>query len=86
MTPRKKSYRPPVRRKVTEIKVEREGHVFRIDDRNGAVIYMEDAIAEMHLGRKLDSFEAVIHRNGNPLDNRWDNLEIVTVKIPEVGS
>jgi hypothetical protein len=80
-----KKYIQPRRRKVFKIEVEREGHVYRIDEHTGKVIYMEDQIAKMHLNRKLETFEAVIHRNGDPLDNRWDNLEIVTMKMTDGG-
>src|SRR3989442_799585 len=33
-------------------------------------------LMERHLGRKLDPWELVHHRNGNPTDNRADNLEV----------
>jgi hypothetical protein len=51
-------------------------HAYRVED--GRIIYMEDEIMEMHLGRKLRIDEQVVHKNGNTLDNRSDNLEIVT--------
>jgi hypothetical protein len=42
-------------------------------------VFMEDAIMELHLGRKLSTNERVRHKNGDPLDNRDANLELVTV-------
>jgi len=57
---------------------DRPGHIFRIDE-DGSIVYMEDVIAEQMLGRKLKTTEQVVHRNGNPQDNRRDNLEIVSI-------
>lgn len=47
---------------------------------NGRTIYMEDEIMERHIGRKLRENELVIHKNGNTLDNRFENLLLVTVR------
>ena len=57
---------------------ERPGHAWRV--KNGKVVYMEDDIIESHRGRKLDVTEQIIHKNGNVLDNRLENLEIVKVE------
>jgi hypothetical protein len=54
-----------------------EGHVYRID--GDAAVFMEDAIMESHLGRKLGANERVRHKNGDFLDNRGINLELITV-------
>jgi hypothetical protein len=44
---------------------------------------MEDEIMENMIGRKLTRREEVRHRNGNTLDNRRENLELVTVVSTE---
>lgn len=49
-------------------------------NRNGKKVRAHRWIMEQHIGRKLDKFEYVHHINGNPLDNRIENLSIVTPK------
>lgn len=53
------------------------GHVYRID--GDRAIFMEDAVMESRLGRKLAVNERVRHKNDDFLDNRDANLELVTV-------
>ena len=60
---------------------ERPGHVWAYDD--GKIVYLEDVVVEARLGRKLRENETVIHTNGNILDNRDANLEVV--EIPDLG-
>ena len=55
----------------------RPGHVWRVED--SKIIYMEDDIMERHLGRKLNPTETVVHKNGKPKDNRFKNLEVVSI-------
>lgn len=57
---------------------ERPGHVWTIQ--NGRVAYLEDAVMEMELGRKLREDEVVVHRNGDLLDCRRENLEVVNLE------
>jgi hypothetical protein len=45
---------------------------------------MEDDIYELHLGRKLRPTESIVHRNGDPKDNRLENLELVIIPDMEV--
>lgn len=56
----------------------RPGHVWAIDD--GKVIFLEDVVVEHRLGRKLNKNEMVIHKNGDVMDNRDDNLEVVEIE------
>jgi hypothetical protein len=53
------------------------GHIYAVDELTGKTIFMADVIAEAKLGRKLTQWEEVRHKNGDPLDNRRENLEII---------
>jgi len=35
---------------------------------------------EAHLGRQLESFEHVYHKDGDPKNNELDNLEVIVMK------
>jgi len=56
----------------------RPGHAWRVED--GKIVYMEDDIIAHHLGRKLTTKEGVLHKDGNVLNNRLDNLEVVNIE------
>ena len=45
--------------------------------RNGRKTRLHRAIMEEHLGRKLLTTEYVHHKNGDPMDNRLENLDVV---------
>ena len=64
-----------------EVKFNRPDHVWRVED--GKVVYMEDDIYEHHLARKLRPTESIVHRNGDPKDNRLENLELITIDTLE---
>lgn len=46
--------------------------------RDGSLRFFYRVIMEAHLGRALSSGEVVHHRNGDPSDDRLENLELMT--------
>ena len=62
---------------------ERPGHTWAVE--NGKVIYLEDVVVEHHLGRELKDNETVIHKNGDILDNRFENLEVIRINEQEMN-
>lgn len=51
---------------------------YRTIHRGGAVHLEHRWVMERHLGRELETWEQVHHKNHNKLDNRIENLEVVT--------
>src|SRR3989304_1142448 len=45
--------------------------------RDGRKVRAHRWIIEQYLGRKLSAYEHVHHINGNPLDNRIENLQVL---------
>lgn len=57
----------------------------KIDYREGGLrksklVTFHKWIAQSKMGRKLRRGESIHHKNGNPLDNRPENLEILSIE------
>ena len=64
-----------------EAEYNRPGHAWAVDE--GKLIYLEDVVYAHHLGRPLRTTESLVHRNGDPKDNRLENLELITIDTLE---
>ncbi len=45
---------------------------------NGKRVYLHRYVMEQNIGRKLEKHEHVHHKDGNPLNNNINNLELTT--------
>jgi hypothetical protein len=59
-----------------------DGRGYRGRWRDGAIQLEHRFVMEQHLGRPLEPFENVHHKNGVRSDNRVDNLELWTKPQP----
>lgn len=60
-----------------EAEYNRPGHAWTVKD--GKVVYMEDEILAHQLGRELKPTEGVLHKDGDVLNNRLSNLQVINI-------
>ena len=53
-------------------------HTYKTMTVNGKQVRVHRYLMEQHLGRKLESWEHVHHINGDPHDNRLENLAVLS--------
>jgi hypothetical protein len=56
----------------------KESKNYKVKKINGKQVYAHRWIVEQHLGRKLNRNEVVHHINGDPHDNRIENLQVMS--------